>query len=68
MRTRSTSIFKDQHFVFPVASQYVDCLMKELGINNLLGNPTYAPMTLTKKKILDYHMPVFFIHACVVIL
>ena len=29
---------------------YIDCLMKELYIDNSLGNPTYTPTTLAKKK------------------
>jgi hypothetical protein len=33
-------------------------LVKELGIDNSLGNPTYTPTTLTKEKILDNHRSV----------
>jgi len=36
-------------------SHYVDCLIKELGIDNSLGNPTYTPTALTKEEILDKH-------------
>ena len=32
--------------------------MKELGIDNSLGNPTYTPMTLTEEEILDNHRSV----------
>ena len=32
-----------------------DCLIKELGIDNSLGNPTYTPTTLTKEETLDNH-------------
>ena len=39
-------------------SHYVDCLIKELGIDNLLGNPTYTPTTLTTEEILDNHRSV----------
>ena len=39
-------------------SYSIDCLIKELGIDNSLGNPTYTPPTLTKKKILDNHKSV----------
>ena len=39
-------------------SHYIDCLIKELGIDNSLGNPTYTPTTLTKKEILDNHQSV----------
>jgi hypothetical protein len=33
-------------------------LIKELGIDNSLGNPTYTPTTLTKEEILDNHQSV----------
>jgi hypothetical protein len=33
-------------------------LIKELGIDNSLGNPTYTPTTLTKEEILDNHRSV----------
>jgi hypothetical protein len=33
-------------------------LIKELGIDNSLGNPTYTPTTLTKDEILDNHRSV----------
>jgi hypothetical protein len=36
-------------------SHYVDCLIKELCIDNSLGNPTYTPTTLTTEEILDNH-------------
>ena len=39
-------------------SHYIDCLLKELGIDNSLGNPAYTPTTLTKEKILDNHRSV----------
>jgi hypothetical protein len=39
-------------------SHYIDGLIKELGIDNSLGNPTYTPTTLTKKEILDNHRSV----------
>ena len=37
---------------------YIECLIKELGIDNSLGNPTYTPTTLTKEEILDNHRSV----------
>ena len=40
---------------FVCKSHYIDCLIKELGINNSLGNPIYTPTTLTKEEILDNH-------------
>jgi hypothetical protein len=39
-------------------SHYTDCLIKELGIDNSLGNPTYTPTTPTKEEILDNHRSV----------
>ena len=37
---------------------YFDCLIKELGIDNTLGNPTYTPTALTKEEILENHKSV----------
>ena len=34
--------------------------MKELGIANLVGNPTYTPTTLTKEEILNKHISVLY--------
>ena len=39
-------------------SHNIDCLIKELGIDNSLGNPTYTSTTLTKEEILDNHRSV----------
>ena len=33
-------------------SLYIDCLIKELCIDNSLGIPTYIPTTLTNEKLL----------------
>ena len=41
------------NIVFVCKSHYIDCLIKELGIDNSLGNPSYTPTTLTKEQILD---------------
>ncbi len=30
------------NIVFVCKKHYIDCLIKELGINNTLGNPTYT--------------------------
>jgi hypothetical protein len=46
------------NIVFVCKSHYIDCLIQELGIDNLLGNPTYTPTTLTKEEILDNHRSV----------
>jgi hypothetical protein len=66
---RHMSLFHDKYvivsvdkapnnIVFVCKSHYIDCLIKELGIDNSLGNPTYTPMTLTKEEILDNHRSV----------
>jgi hypothetical protein len=39
-------------------THYIDCFIKELGIDNSLGNPTYTPVTPTKEEILDNHRSV----------
>jgi len=31
---------------------YIDCLVKELGINNNTDNPIYTPTSLSKEEIL----------------
>jgi hypothetical protein len=46
------------NIVFVCTSHDVDCLIKELGIENSLGNPTYTLTTLTKEEILDNHRSV----------
>jgi hypothetical protein len=46
------------NIVFVCKSHYIDCLIKELGIDNSLGNPTYTPTTLTKEEMLDNHRSV----------
>jgi len=35
-------------------------LIKELGIDTLVGNPTYTPTTLTKEEIVDNHRSVLY--------
>jgi hypothetical protein len=60
------SLLHDKHVIIPAdkapnnivvvcKSHYIDCLIKELGIDNSLGNPTYTLTTLTKEEILDNH-------------
>ena len=39
-------------------SHYIECLIKELCIDNSLVNPTYTPTTVTKEEILDNHRSV----------
>jgi hypothetical protein len=36
--------------VFVCKLHYIDCLLKELGIDNSLGNTTYTPTTLTNPE------------------
>jgi len=37
---------------------HIDCLIKEVCIDNSLDNTTYTPTTLTKEEILDNHKSV----------
>ena len=46
------------NIVFICKHHYFDCLIKELGIDNTLGNPTYTPTTLSKEEILENHKSV----------
>ena len=46
------------NIVFICKHHYFDCLIKELGIDNTLGNPTYTPTALTKEEILENHKSV----------
>jgi hypothetical protein len=39
-------------------NHYIDCFIKELGIDNSLGNPSHTPTTVTKDEILDNHRSV----------
>ena len=41
-------------------SHYIDCLIKELGIDTSVGNPTYTPTTLTKEEVLNNHRSVLY--------
>ena len=43
------------NIVLVCKSHYLDCLIKELGIDNSLSNPTYTTIALTKEEILDNH-------------
>jgi len=46
------------NIVFVRKTYYIDCLVKELGINNNTGNPTYTPTSLLKEEILSNHKSV----------
>ena len=37
------------NIVFVCKSHYIDCLIKELGIDTLVGNPSYTPTTLENR-------------------
>ena len=50
-----------KNIVFMCKSHYIDILIKELGIDNSLGNPTYTPTTLAKEEILDNHRCFMFL-------
>ena len=53
LKTASQQLDKaPNNIVFVCKSHYVDCLIKEYGTHNSLGNPTYTLTTLTKGKIL----------------
>lgn len=41
--------YKAPNNMFVTKSHYMDYLIKELGIDNPLGNPIYTPTALTKE-------------------
>ena len=49
------------NIVFVCKSHYIDCLIKKLGIDRSLGNPTYPPTTFAKEEILDNLVSFVFI-------
>ena len=44
------AIVSPDNIVFVCKLHYIDCLIKELGIDNSLVNPTYTPTTLTNPE------------------
>jgi len=46
------------NIVFVCKTYYIDCLVKELGINNNTSNPTYTPTSLSKEEIISSHKSV----------
>ena len=46
------------NIVFVCKNYYIECLIKELGLNNSTCNPTYTRSTLTKEEILENHKSV----------
>ena len=46
------------NIVFVCKKYYIECLIKELGLNNSTCNPTYTRSTLTKEEILENHKSV----------
>ena len=43
------------NIIFVCKQYYIDCLVKELGIGEALGNPTYTPVALSTSEVLDNH-------------
>jgi hypothetical protein len=50
-----------KNIVFVCKSHYIDCLVKEFGIDNSVGSPTYTPTKLTKEEILDNQVCFIFL-------
>ena len=50
------------NIVFMGNSHYIDCLIKELGIDNSLGNPAYTSTAPSKEEIVDNR--VCFVFLC----
>jgi len=46
------------NIVFVCKTYYIDCLVKEFGIDNNTGRPTYTPTSLSKEDILSDHKSV----------
>jgi len=46
------------NIVFVCKTYYILSIVKELGINNNTGNPTYTPTSLSKEEILYNHKSV----------
>ena len=46
------------NIVFVCKRHYIDCLMKEMGLDSALGNPTYTLSTIPRMDILDNHKSV----------
>ena len=44
------------NIVFVCKQYYIDCLVKELGVNDTPSNPTYTPTALSKAELLDNHV------------
>ena len=47
------------NILFVYKSYYIDCLIKEVRIDNSPGNHTYTPTTYAKEEIVDKHKFVF---------
>ena len=43
------------NIVFVCKTHYINCLMDELGINTMTGNPTYNLTAMSKDEILQNH-------------
>ena len=43
------------NIVFVCKTHYINCLMEELGMSTITGNPTYNLTTLSKDEIIQNH-------------
>ena len=46
------------NIIFVCKKYYIDCLISELGPNNISGNPTYTATTLSKEEVITNHVSV----------
>ena len=46
------------NIIFVCKKHYIECLMKEMGIDNSLGNPTYTRTAMPKEDIINNHKSV----------
>ena len=53
-----TVVFRSLFVRYLQKKHYIDCLRLELGLDSLLGNPSYTATTLSKNEIIDNHMSV----------
>ena len=55
---RSLSLFQptaSKNIVFVCKTHYINCLMEELGMSTMTGNPTYNLTAMSKDEILQNH-------------
>jgi len=56
--SKNDGSYNVNNIVFVCKTYYIDGLVKELGIKNNMGNPTYPPTSLSKDEILSSHKSV----------